>query len=152
MFDGLCLDIRPRTWRCWRRQQLAAEEERGTPVRNPKWRILTKSGGQDVKQEPADELDRVERQELLLVPVGRVSPAEGHLAILHLDQAAIGDGHPVRKASQILEGMLGAAKGCFGIDHQSSRLSCRKSRSKVAGFWQAVSGPQAGVCICDTCG
>ena len=67
----------------------------------------------------------VERQELLLVPVGRVSPAEGHLAILHLDQAAVGDGHPVRIASQILEDMLGTAKGRFGIDHpvQSLELS-----------------------------
>lgn len=32
MFDGLWLDIRPRIRRCWRTQQLAAEEERGTPV------------------------------------------------------------------------------------------------------------------------
>jgi hypothetical protein len=86
---------------------------------------LDEAGRQDVKQEPADELDRGERQELLLVPVGRVSPAEGHVTIVHLEQAAIGDGHPVRIASQILEDMLGIAEGRLGIDHpvQSLELS-----------------------------
>ncbi len=78
---------------------------------------LDEAGRQDVKQEPADELDRVERQELLLIPVGRVSPAEGHAAIVDLKQAAIGDGHPVRIASQVLEDMLGIAEGRLGIDH-----------------------------------
>jgi hypothetical protein len=86
---------------------------------------LDEAGRQDVKQEPADELDRVERQELLLIPVGRVSPAEGHVAIVHIEQAAIGDGHPVRIASQVLEDMLGIAEGRLGIDHpvQSLELS-----------------------------
>ena len=86
---------------------------------------LNEAGRQDVKQEPADELDRIERQELLLISVGRVSPAEGHAAIVHLQQAAIGDGHPVRIASQILEDLLGTAEGRLGIDHpvQSLELS-----------------------------
>ncbi len=80
-------------------QQLPAEQECGTPVgvhQEAEMADLDEAGRQDVKQEPADELDRVERQEFLLVPVGRVSPAEGHVAIVHLKQAAIGDGHPVR--------------------------------------------------------
>jgi len=83
---------------------------------------LDEARWQDVKQEPADELDRVERQALLLVPVGRVSPAEGHVAIVYLQQAAIGDGHPVRIASQILEHMLGTTEGCLGIDHPVESL------------------------------
>ena len=54
-------------------QQLPAEPECGTPVgvrQEAKMADLDEAGRQDVKQEPADELHRVERQELLLVPVG----------------------------------------------------------------------------------
>src|SRR5712691_5240340 len=112
---------------------------------------LDEAGWQDVKQEPADELDRVERQELLLVPVGRVSPAEGHLAILHLDQAAVGDGHPVRIASQILEDMLGTAKGRFGIDQslelaeesiEGSRLLPSRERAAKPEFVSAIGAAE----------
>ena len=72
MFDGLWLDIRPRIRRCWRTQQLAAEQERGTPVgvrQESEMADLDEAGRKDVKQEPADELDCVERQGFLLVPV-----------------------------------------------------------------------------------
>ena len=97
MFDGLLPYVSQGIGRCWRTQQLPAEEECGTPVgvrQEAEMADLDEAGRQDVKQEPADELDRVERQELLLIPVGRVSPAEGHVAIVHIEQAAIGDGHP----------------------------------------------------------
>jgi len=157
VFDGFLLDISQRIRRCWRTQQLLAEEERGTPVgvrQESEMADLDEAGWQDVKQEPADELDRVERQELLLVPVGRVSPAEGHLAILHLDQAAVGDGHPVRIASQILEDMLGTAKGRFGIDHpvqslelseesiEGSRLLRSRERAAKPEFVSAISAAE----------
>lgn len=128
MFDGLLPYVSQGIGRCWRTQQLPAEEECGTPVgvrQEAEMADLDEAGRQDMKQEPADELDRVERQELLLIPVGRVSPAEGHVAIVHIEQAAIGDGHPVRIASQVLEDMLGIAEGRLGIDHpvQSLELS-----------------------------
>ena len=73
MFDGLLRYIRQGIRRCWRTQQLPAEQECGTPAgvrQEAKMADLDEAGRQDVKQEPADELDRVERQELLLVPVG----------------------------------------------------------------------------------
>jgi hypothetical protein len=38
------------------------------------------AGRQDMKQESPDELDGSERHQLLFVVIGRVSPAEGHLA------------------------------------------------------------------------
>lgn len=128
VFDRLWLDIRPRIGRCWRTQPLAAEEERGTPVgvrQESEMADLDEAGWQEGKPEPADELDRVERPELWWVPVGRVSPAQGHWAILPLDQAAVGDGPPVRIASQILEDLLGTGQGRLGIDHpvQSLELS-----------------------------
>jgi hypothetical protein len=62
----------------------AAEPECGTLLvvhQETKMTGLDEARRQDLKQEPADELDRIERHELLLVPVGGVSPAEGHLAL-----------------------------------------------------------------------
>jgi hypothetical protein len=53
-------------------QQLPAEQECGTPVgvrQEAEMADLNEAGRQDVKQEPANELDRVERQELLLISV-----------------------------------------------------------------------------------
>jgi hypothetical protein len=39
------------------------------------------------------------------------------LAVVHPQQAAVGDGHPVRITSQVLEDMLGVTEGGPGIDH-----------------------------------
>ena len=101
---------------------------------------LDEAGRQDVKQEAADELDRVERQELLLISVGRVSPAEGHVAMVHLQQAAIGDGHPVRIASQILEDMLGIAEGCLGIDHPVQALELSEEPIELSRLLESSEG------------
>ncbi len=39
------------------------------------------------------------------------------LAVLQLQQAAIGNGHAVRIAAQVLEHVLGPAKGGLGVNH-----------------------------------
>ena len=77
---------------------------------------LDKAGGQDVKQETSYKLDRVQGHQLGLVAMGRVSPAERHSAILHMDEPPVGDGDPVRVASQVFEDLLGAPKGALGMD------------------------------------
>src|SRR5262249_42268222 len=68
-----------------------------------------KSGGNDVQEQTANELDAIQRPGLLLVPVRVVLPVKMDLAILDADQAVIGDGHPVGVACQVLENDLRTA-------------------------------------------
>ena len=49
--------------------------------------------------------------------MGRIAPAKGDLAIGKGHQAMVGDGHAMGVAAQILEHVLGAAEGAFGVDH-----------------------------------
>jgi hypothetical protein len=79
------------------------------------------------------------------LPLADVSPAEGHLAIVHPQQAAVGDGHAVRIASQVLEDMLGAAEGGPGIDHpvhslKLSEESIERARSLPSSEGAAQAG------------
>lgn len=75
--------------------------------------------GQDVDQEPADELGRGQphdpRAVAALDPV--ILPAERHGIGIRADQAAVGDRDPVRVSAQIGQHGLGSAEGRFGIDH-----------------------------------
>jgi hypothetical protein len=75
--------------------------------------------GQDVDQEPADELVGAEPHDPLPVagldPV--VLPAERDRVGVGADQAAIGDGDAVGVAAEIGEHGLGAAEGGLGVDH-----------------------------------
>lgn len=48
--------------------------------------------------------------------VGRVTPAEGDLAIGQRDQAMVGDGDAVSIAAEILQDVLGSAEGWFRVD------------------------------------
>lgn len=58
--------------------------------------------------------------------MGRVSPAERHSAILHPDEATVGDRDSMSIASQILEHLLGTAKGGLGVDHPVPLLALSK--------------------------
>ena len=46
-----------------------------------------------------------------------VAPAKSDLVFGKRDQAMVGDGHAMGVAAQILEHILGAAKGWFRVDH-----------------------------------
>ena len=72
---------------------------------------------QQVQQKAAQELIDRKRHEALLVFVRRIAPAESDSASVEGDQAMVGDGHPVRVAAEIVQGMLGTAKGALGINH-----------------------------------
>ena len=78
---------------------------------------LDETGRQDMEEKPPDKLDGVQRHEFGLVAVGRVSPAESDPAILHGDEASIGNGNPVRVAGQVFKDLFGSAKWRFGMDH-----------------------------------
>ena len=75
--------------------------------------------GQDMDQEPANELGRGQPHDLL--PVARLDPvilpAEGDGMGIGADQARVRDGDPVGIAAQIGQHRLWPAEGRFGIDH-----------------------------------
>ena len=76
------------------------------------------AAGQDVQQEAAHELVGLERHGLVpraaLGPI--VLPAEGDAALVHGEQAAVGDGHPVGVTRQIGEHRGRPGEGALGID------------------------------------
>lgn len=76
-------------------------------------------GGGSRKEEATDELVRIQRHEAEAAAVAVVPPAEGDLAVLELDQAVIGEGHPMRVASQVVEDLGGAAEGGLQWTSQS---------------------------------
>jgi len=56
---------------------------------------LDEASGQNVEQEAADELDRVQGHDAAAVVVSGVSPAEAHLSAVEVEQSPVGDGDTV---------------------------------------------------------
>jgi hypothetical protein len=72
--------------------------------------------GEQVEQKAAQELiERYGHQSLLIV-VSRVPPTKGNLAVDQRDQSMVGDGHAMGVAAQVLEHIVGAAEGWFGVN------------------------------------
>lgn len=75
--------------------------------------------GQDMDQEPTNELIRLERHDF--VPPGAVDAvifdAEGDALIVHSDQSAVGDGDAVRVARQICQHGFWSGERFFGVNH-----------------------------------
>jgi hypothetical protein len=59
---------------------------------------LDEAGGQDMEQEAADELDRVELHDAAAVVVSGVPPSEAHLAVIEAEESSVGDGNLWRMA------------------------------------------------------
>ena len=81
---------------------------------------LDEAGRQDMEQEAADELDRIERHDAAAVVMPGVAPAEAHLAVIEAEESSVGDGDPMGVAGQILQHMLGSAERRLGVDHPLS--------------------------------
>ena len=73
-----------------------------------------------MKQEAADELDRVESHDAAAVVVSGVSPAKAHLSVIETEQPSVGDGDAVRVTGQVLQDMFGSAERRLGVDHPLS--------------------------------
>jgi hypothetical protein len=69
-----------------------------------------------MQQKAAHELDSVERHDLLPVAVGRIAPAEGHLAVFEAEKTPIRDGDSMRIVSQIPNDVLRPGKRLFSVD------------------------------------
>lgn len=67
---------------------------------------LDEPSGQNVQQEPPDELLRIDCGRFLFVAVCGVSPAKRYVGVAEADQASVGDCHSVCVASQILDDVV----------------------------------------------
>ena len=76
-----------------------------------------KPSGRTCRQEATDELARRDGHRPLLALVGIVLVAERHLAVPVPEQATVGNRHPVRVASQILQHATRVVKRPLGVDH-----------------------------------
>ena len=105
----------------WRQQPTAQRQQSpASPVcKQPEVSNPHEAGRQDMEQEAAEEFVDVEPHQPLLVLVGGVAPAEGDATIGKGHQTVVGDGDPVGVAAEVLQGVLGAAEGPFGVNHPS---------------------------------
>ena len=93
---------------------------------------LDEAGRQDMKQEAANELDRVEGHDAAAVAMTGVPPSEAHLSVVEAEQSSVGDGNSVCVAGQVLQHMLGSAERGLGIDHPLSPAQGSEQRVKCA--------------------
>jgi hypothetical protein len=100
-------------------QALTERQESGAPPigQEPERADADKAARQNVEQEAAQELLRIERHPSLLIPVGIILPAKGNPVPVEGYEAVVGDGHAMGVAGEITQHMVGAAERWLGIDH-----------------------------------
>lgn len=67
-------------------------------------------------QEALDEGVSVELFNLGTITLLAVAERKANLVALHIEQTMVGNRHPVGIAAEVVEGSLGRAKRCFGVD------------------------------------
>src|SRR5271170_1818760 len=91
-----------------------------------------------MKQEAADELDRIESHDAAAVVMSGVAPAKANLPVVETEQPSVGDGDSVSVAGQILQRMLGSAERRLRINYPLSSAQTGKQRVKRA--WRGEFG------------
>ena len=86
-------------------------------ARKPKLPNADEAFRKHVQQEATSKLIERQGHQLLLVVVSRVAPTKGDLLVGTRYESMVGDGHAMGVAAQILEHILGATEGRFGVDH-----------------------------------
>jgi len=99
-------------------QALTERQQSSAPPigQEPERADADKAAGQNMEQEAAQELLRIERHHSLLIPVGIILPAKGNLVPVEGYEAVVGDGHAMGVAGEIAEHMMGTAEGGLGVD------------------------------------
>ena len=124
-----------------RAEQSAAAFERSAPSavgEESEVADAHQSAGQNVKQETAQELMSGNSHDLLLAAVSIVSPAERDVLVLEGHEALVGDGHAMGIAGQVVEHMVGAAKGWLGVDHPVLPEQLPEEVGEAAGSGQVL--------------
>ena len=92
---------------------------------------------QHVQEEPAEELDRLQRHRLLLPAVGVVLPAERRPGPSSRPiSRLVADRHPVGVPGQVLEHLLRAAERRLGVDDPLGAGSWRRATPELGRVGQ----------------
>jgi hypothetical protein len=75
--------------------------------------------GEQMQQEAPQDLIQRRGHQLLYIVVSRVPPTKGNLAVGQRDQSMVGNGYAMGVAAQVLEHIVGAAEGWFGVNDPS---------------------------------
>src|SRR5271165_5099026 len=78
---------------------------------------------QHMDQEAADELPGLEGHGLLAVVIPVILPAEADLAVVHGDQAVVGDGDAVGIPPDIVEDLCRSGERSLRVDHPCDRIN-----------------------------
>lgn len=97
---------------------------------------------QAMKQEAADELERVERHQLRLVVMAIVLPAKADTAIGKFNDTGISDRDTVRVAAKIGQHLLRPAKRRLGIDNLLRATNICNEASEGCQFRQSGEGTE----------
>ena len=100
-------------------QQLEAKRQQtGPPAVGKEAEVADahEAAWQQVEQEAAQELFDRQSHDPLLVAVGGVAPAEGHVALGKSNQPAVGNGDAMGVGAEIAQHMFRPAERPFGVD------------------------------------
>ena len=86
-----------------------------------------------MKQEPSDELVRLERHGLFAVIVGIISPEKRDFAVLVGKDAIIADGDSVGISAEVIQDPFGSIKRRLAIDDPSLLIELFPEGLKVSG-------------------
>jgi len=95
-----------------------------------------KPAGQDMEQEAANELLRLQSHQLLFVSLPIIFPAECDLAILEANQTVIGYRDPVGIAAEIIQDLLRAAERRLRVHHPLGLATALEHGLEVFGINQ----------------
>ncbi len=105
--------------RCRGTEQLAADRQLLPAVPVGQQSVMAdpdESRRQHVEKEPPEELGRLQFHRPSLATLGVVLVPEPHPSVLHPDQPAVADRHPVRVPGQVLQHLARAAERRLGVD------------------------------------
>lgn len=89
-----------------------------------------------MEQKPAQEFVDRQSQQPFLVLVGRISPAEGDLAVFKRNQPMIGNRDATSITTEIFQYMLGTAEGTLGVNDPVMLVSATQKRAEELGLSQ----------------
>jgi hypothetical protein len=96
------------------------------------------SRGEDMKEEPSDELIGLESHGLLCITIGIVPPAEGDIAVLDLEDTVIADSDPVGISAKVLKDTFGAVERRFAVDNPFLMVELSSEHLKGSGILEMM--------------
>ena len=95
-----------------------------------------------MKKEPPDKFIGLQRQGLLTVPVGIISPEEGNVAIPVGEDTVIADGDSMGIPAEVLKDPLGVIEGRFAVDNPLLLIEMSPEGFEGSGFLEMANAAQ----------